>query len=75
MNRLKKLHVPLCEKVWLTNHELEAYLGFGSYDLFQRWRDTSLLPYYQVGKNILYKRKDIDTFIESFKIESQVFIS
>lgn len=57
----------LSTKKWLNLQEAIAYLGFGSKGLFQEWRETGKLPYYKVGKMIVYKRKDIDDFIQTHK--------
>lgn len=35
-----------------------------------RYRDRRLLPYYQIGKNILFKKKEIEQFIESLGISA-----
>lgn len=56
------------EKQWLTIGELAQYLGFGNYDVQQEWRDTAQLPYYQVGKKILYKKADVDRFVERHRM-------
>lgn len=47
--------------------EAITYLGFGSKGLFQEWRETGRLPYYKPGRNILYKRTDLDKIMESHK--------
>lgn len=57
----------LSTKKWLNMKEAITYLGFGSKGLFQEWRETGRLPYYKPGRNILYKRTDLDKIMESHK--------
>lgn len=57
----------LTSKKWLNMKEAITYLGFGSKGLFQEWRETGRLPYYKPGRNILYKRTDLDKIMESHK--------
>lgn len=57
----------LTSKKWLNMKEAITYLGFGSKGLFQEWRETGQLPYYKPGRNILYKRTDLDKIMESHK--------
>ena len=35
-----------------------------------RYRDKRLFPYYQIGKNVLFKKKEIEQFIETFGISA-----
>jgi excisionase family DNA binding protein len=59
--------IDISTKKWLNLNEAIAYLGYGSKGLFQEWRETGRLPYYKPGKNILYKRTDLDRFVESHR--------
>jgi len=67
----------LNQKKWLNLQEAAAYLGFGSKDTFQNWREgvqvssrskkMIFLKFYKTGKNIVYKRTDIDNFLEEYQ--------
>lgn len=67
----------LNQKKWLNLQEAIAYLSFGSKDTFQNWREgvkpssksekMIFLKYYKQGKNIVYKRTDIDNFLEEYQ--------
>lgn len=65
----KKKGKVLLEKIWLSSQQLTEYLGFGNRATQQEWRDSGLLPYYKVGKNIVYKKSDVDDFIEKHRVE------
>lgn len=56
------------EKRWLTVHEAERYIGFGSRDKQQEWRDSGMLPYYLIGRQIVYDKSDLDRFIQKHKV-------
>ena len=69
-----KVFCDLNLKKWLNLEEAIKYVGYGSKDTFQSWREgikrgkkTIFLKYHKVGKNIVYKRIDIDNFLEEFK--------
>lgn len=53
--------------MWLSVKEVTDYLGFGNRATQQEWRDSGMLPYYRIGKQILYKKNDIDDFVEKHK--------
>ena len=55
------------DKIWLSVKEVTDYLGFGNRATQQEWRDSGQLPYYRIGKQILYKKNDIDDFVEKHK--------
>jgi excisionase family DNA binding protein len=59
----------LSTKKWLNLSEAISYLGFGSKSTFQQWREKGLLTYYKPGNTILYKRTDLDRFVEKFRHE------
>lgn len=63
----KKAGKVMIEKIWLTISQLAEYLGFANRATQQEWRESGELPYYRVGKNIVYKKSDIDEFIEKHK--------
>jgi excisionase family DNA binding protein len=52
------------EKPWLTNAEAMAYLGL-SRPTLSRYRATGRLRYSKIGKNIYYRRSDIEAILES----------
>ncbi len=68
--------IPLDKKTWLNMSQAIAYLGFGSKNTFQNWREEGVksngrpifLPYHKIGKIIFYKRTDLDKFAEHFKV-------
>jgi len=57
-------------KKWLNLEEAIAYIGYGSKDTFQNWREEGKLNYYRPGKIVLYKRTDLDKFIEQHKVNA-----
>ncbi len=59
-------------KKWLNLKEAILYLGFGSKNTFQMWRERGEISYYKPGNTILYKRSDLDKFIERHKREGFV---
>ena len=63
----KKIGRVVIEKIWLTIPQLTEYLGFANRATQQEWRDAGLLPYYRIGKNIVYKKSEIDEFVERHK--------
>lgn len=64
----KKIGKVLLEKIWLNSSQLTEYIGFGNRATQQEWRDSGLLPYYRIGKNIVYKKSDVDDFMEKHKV-------
>jgi excisionase family DNA binding protein len=63
-------NTPICDlstKKWLNLTEAIIYLGFGSKNTFQQWREKGLLAFYKPGNTILYKRTDLDKFVEKFR--------
>ena len=62
----------LNNKKWLNLSEAIIYLGYGSKDTFLKWREgikdprgkIKQLKYYKNGKNIIYRRTDLDAFLE-----------
>ena len=63
MVRVKEVEV-----LWLTIKELQRYLGFANIDTQREWRDSGKLPYYLLGRTILYKKTDVDKFMEQHRI-------
>ena len=47
---------------------LTEYLGFGNGDTQKEWRDNGELPFYQLGRKILYRKDDVDAFVEKHRI-------
>lgn len=56
------------EKVWLSPHEAEAYLGVSG-DFIKAVRDAGRLQFYKPfgQKMIFYKKSDLGRFIEKGK--------
>lgn len=54
----------LNQKTWMNFDEARAYIGFGSKDTFQKWRDMNKLPFSKVGNSIVYRRSDLDKLLE-----------
>jgi hypothetical protein len=49
--------------------DLQRYLGgIGSRNVQQRWREKRELPFYSVAGKILYRKSDIDKFVEKHRI-------
>ena len=80
---MKTKPVIVCDlnnKKWLSLSEAILYIGMGSKDTLQKWREGIIdsrgkikqLKFYKAGKkNIIYKRTDIDAFLEdSFRLNS-----
>lgn len=63
----KKIGKVMVEKIWLTIPQLTEYLGFANRATQQEWRESGALPYYRIGKNIVYKKSEIDEFVERHK--------
>lgn len=56
-------------KEWLNPQEVSQEFGF-SVSTLAKWRMKNLnLPFSKISKYIKYKRTDIETFIESNKVE------
>lgn len=58
-----------CERLYLTIAALTEYLGFGNSDTQREWRDNGELPFYMIGRQILYRKSDVDAFVEKHRIE------
>ena len=57
------------EKEWLNPREVNQEFGFSTSTL-AKWRMDNLnLPFSKIGKYIRYKRSDLETFLESNKVE------
>ena len=63
----KKIGKVYLEKIWITIPQLTEYLGFANRATQQEWRESGALPYYRIGKNIVYKKSDVDEFIEKHR--------
>ena len=55
------------EKIWLTVADLQKYLGFANEATQREWREKGSLPYYTVGRVILYRKDEIDDFVRRHK--------
>lgn len=51
------------EKIWLTGPELTEYLGFSNRTMQKDWRDSGELPYFKIGRVILYHKDDVDKYV------------
>ncbi len=56
------------EVVYLTVSETKKYLGFASVDTQRKWRESGMLPYFLIGRQILYKKSDVDRLVERHRI-------
>lgn len=56
------------EPLYLTVAGLQKYLGVGTRNTQQVWRENRLLPFYMVAGKILYKKSDVDRFVERHRI-------
>lgn len=56
------------EQIYVDSQGACDYLKISKRTL-QRWRDCGTLKYYQVNKVIRYKISDLDSFVNSFKME------
>ena len=63
----KKIGKVMVEKIWLTIPQLTEYLGIANRATQQEWRESGALPYYRIGKNIVYKKSEVDEFVEKHK--------
>jgi len=57
--------IDLSTKQWLNLEEAITYIGFGCKTTFQKLRDTNKLPFSKLGKNIIYRRSDLDKLLEN----------
>jgi hypothetical protein len=63
------LQVKEVEPAYLTVSGLTKYLGgVCSRDVQQRLRETKQIPFYVVANKILYRKSDIDKFVERHRI-------
>lgn len=55
---------------WLNRNEAAEYLGV-SVNTLANWACTGLkkLPYYKIGKKVMYKLDDLENFIEAGRKE------
>ena len=58
---------------WLTNEDVLKLLDVSKSTL-QSYRDRIIIPFYQVGRKILYKFSDIEDYMEKHKITSHLKI-
>ena len=54
----------LNNKTWLNLQEAITYIGYGSSNIFKEWRETGKIGFSQPGRTIIYKRTDLDRFME-----------
>ena len=55
------------DKIWLSNHEAQKYLGVGP-DFFKRLRQRGELSFYKVGSTVIYRKRDIDRLVEHGRV-------
>lgn len=63
---MKKNNV-IIEKIWLTVTELQEYLGFANEAKQREWRERGLIPFYTIGRIILYRKDEIDDFVKKHR--------
>lgn len=63
----QKATVATLDKVWLSNHEAQKYLGIGP-DFFKRLRSKGELRFFKVGTSVFYRKQDIDRLIERGRV-------
>ncbi len=54
--------------MYLTVKGLSAYLGFANIDTQRKWRENKEIPFYQFDRQILYRKSDVDKFVERHRI-------
>jgi hypothetical protein len=62
--RRKIAQVVEIQSPYLTVEGLRSYLGFGSRPTQREWRDSGRLAYILIDRQILYRVKDVDRFVE-----------
>ena len=62
--------IDLSQKKWLNITEAIKYVGFGCKTSFRQFREKGLLSFYKPTNEIIYKRADLDTFVERFRTEA-----
>lgn len=56
---------------FLTNPEAAEYTGLSTHQLDRlRWSKPSRIPYYLLGNVVRYKPEDLDSYIESCRIDA-----
>ncbi len=70
MKKKPQTNCDLNQKTWLNLPEAIVYIGFGSKETFKELRKTGKLPYHKPGREILYKRSDLDKFMEKHRVEA-----
>ncbi len=58
-------------QLWLRTEDVLSLLDISKSTL-QTYRDKLIVPFYQVGRKILYKQSDIDAYMEKHRIISPV---
>jgi len=61
---------PISNNNWLTIEDVIRILNVSRRTL-QSYRDKRLIPYYQVGRKILFKNTDIDDFLERHHVKAR----
>lgn len=54
---------------WLNNNDVMKILDV-SRSTLQTYRDKQQIPFYQIGRKILYKYADVEKLLEQFRIPS-----
>jgi len=55
---------------WMTGKEAAAYMGISKGTL-RKFRETGQITFTRFGRKILYKKDDIDAFIDSHTIKAR----
>lgn len=59
-----------CDVEWLKTNDVTKMLGISSRTL-QSWRDKRAIRFSKIGEVILYKKSDIEEFIDDHMIEER----
>lgn len=60
-----KLVLDISTKPWLNTSEAIIYLGVIKEDALRKLREENKIPFSYVNKKYVYKRTDLDKFLES----------
>jgi len=65
----KSISEDVNKMMWLTNNAVMDLLAISKSTL-QTYRDQQIIPFYQIGRKILYKPADVDKLMEKFRVPS-----
>lgn len=70
MNAIKTIVIDISNKPVLTEKEAEIYTTI-SRDSLRHFRETRQLPFMMFGKNVKYRRKELDILIEKMEMHER----